>query len=234
VAKDEVVVDRFLAALTDRRFEFTKEEGMFEYLGIKMTRNDSTGTFTLTQTGLIEKIATVTGLTASNGNRVPAAQVALGSDPNGEPMKESWNCALVVGMLLYLSTNTCPDIAYAVSQVAQFTSNPKQSHATPVKMIVRYLVSTKLFGTIMRPYCFDLDLYVDADFVSLFRREPDENPDSLWSRTGLILLFCGLPHALEVLPTNRDLHVDPGSQVLGSLECTQDPTPSQADHHRGP
>jgi hypothetical protein len=168
VAKDEAVVDRFLAALTDRGFEFTKEEGLFEYLGIKMTRNDSTGTFTLTQTGLIEKIATVTGLTASNGNQVPAAQVALGSDPDGEPMKESWNYASVVGMLLYLSTNTRPDIAYAVSQVARFTSNPKQSHATAVKMIVRYLVSTKLFGTIMRPYGFDLDLYVDADFVSLF------------------------------------------------------------------
>jgi hypothetical protein len=45
----------------------------------------------------------------------------------------------------------------------------------------------------MRPYSFDLDLYVDADFVSLFRREPDVNPDSAWSQTGLILLFCGCP-----------------------------------------
>jgi hypothetical protein len=120
VAKDEAVVDQFLA-LTNRGFEFTKEEGLFEYLGIKMTRNDSTSTFTLTQMGLIEKIAMVTGLTASNGNRVPAAQVALGSDPDGEPMKEGWNYASVVSMLLYLSTNTHPNIAYAVSQVARFT-----------------------------------------------------------------------------------------------------------------
>jgi hypothetical protein len=74
VAKDEAVVDQFLA-LTNHGFEFTKEEGLFEYLGIKMTRNDSTSTFTLTQMGLIEKIAMVTGLTASNGNRVPALKL---------------------------------------------------------------------------------------------------------------------------------------------------------------
>jgi hypothetical protein len=45
----------------------------------------------------------------------------------------------------------------------------------------------------MRPYGFNLDLYVDAGVVSLFRREPDENLDSFWSQTGLILLFCGCP-----------------------------------------
>jgi hypothetical protein len=67
VAKDEAVVVPFLAALTDRGFEFTKEEGLFEYLGIKMMRNDSAHMFTLTQMGLIKKIAMVTGLTASNG-----------------------------------------------------------------------------------------------------------------------------------------------------------------------
>ena len=40
-------------------------------------------------------------------------------------------------MSLSLSTNTRPDIALTVSQVAQFTSNPKQSHASAVKMIIR-------------------------------------------------------------------------------------------------
>jgi hypothetical protein len=183
-----------------------------------MTRNDSTSRFTLTQTGLIEKIATITGLTASNGNRVPAAQVTLGSDPNGEPMKESWNYTLVAGMLLFLSMNTHPDIAYVVSQVAQFTSNP---HATAVKMIVWYLVSTKLFGTIMRPYSFDLDLYVDADFVSLFRREPDVNPDSAWSQTEISIPtleaeYSAVSNALKtLLPLNQI--------IIESLEAVKIP-----------
>jgi hypothetical protein len=150
----------------------------------------------LTQTGLIEKIAGVTGLAQSNANKLPAPQVALGSDPDGEPIKERWNYASVVGMLLYLSTNTRPDIAYAVSQVARFTSNPKQSHASAVKTIVRYLVATKLFGTVIRPTLsalLTLDLFVDADFVSLYKREPDWLVDSVRSRTGFIIMLCGCP-----------------------------------------
>jgi hypothetical protein len=136
VAQDEAAVSKFLANLKGRGFEYTKEEGLIEYLGIKLTRDDSAGTFTLTQTGLIEKIAGITGLTQSNANKLPAPQVTLGSDSDGEPIKEKWSYASVVGMLLYLSTNTCPDIAYAVSQVVRFTSNPKQSHASAVKTIV--------------------------------------------------------------------------------------------------
>jgi hypothetical protein len=83
------------------------------------------GTFTLTQTGLIEKIAGITGLTHSSANKLPAPQVALGSDPDGEPIKEKWNFASVVSMLLYLSANTRPDIAYAVSQVALLHFEPQ-------------------------------------------------------------------------------------------------------------
>ena len=36
--------------------------------------------------------------------------------------------------------NTRPDIAFAVSQVAWFNSNPEQSHASAVKMIISYLL----------------------------------------------------------------------------------------------
>jgi hypothetical protein len=179
VAKNEAAVERFLSALRARSFEFTKEEGLFEYLGIKLERNDEKKTFTLTQTGLIEKIAAVTGLENCNHNRVPTTQLALGSDPDGKPMNEKWSYSSVVGMLLYLSTNTRPDIAFGVSQVARFTSNPKQSHATAVKMIVRYLVATKLFGMITRSLC---------------RRRLCE---SVQTGTGLARSFCSFSNRLH-------------------------------------
>jgi hypothetical protein len=46
VAKNEAAVERFLSALRGHGFEFTKEEGLFEYLGIKLKRNDEKKTFT--------------------------------------------------------------------------------------------------------------------------------------------------------------------------------------------
>jgi hypothetical protein len=109
-------------------------------------------------------------------------------------MNESWSYPSIVGMLLYLSINTRPDIAFAVSQVARFNANPKQSHATAIKTIVRYLRNTRHLGTVMKPTgTFSLDLYVDADFAGLHRREPDEESNAVRSRTGFIILLSGCP-----------------------------------------
>ena len=48
-----------------------------------------------------------------------------------------------VGQLLYLSTTrTRPDIAYAVGNVARFSSKPYQQHRIAVKRIMRYLNGT--------------------------------------------------------------------------------------------
>ena len=102
----------------------------------------------MTQPGLIKKAVEATGMTLCNPNKTPTSQTALGSDPEGPPIKENWKYPSVVGILLYLSINTTPDIAFAVSQVAQFTSNPKQSRASAVKMIIWYLSATSDQGII--------------------------------------------------------------------------------------
>ncbi len=51
-----------------------------------------------------------------------------------------------VGHVLYLSTKTRHDIAYAVSQVARFSAEPQEKHWTAVKRIMRYLGDTRGMG----------------------------------------------------------------------------------------
>ena len=98
----------------------------------------------MTAPALIKKIMEATGMVDCNRSPTPAApKQPLGKDPDGEPMTDTWNYHSVVGMLLYLLTNSRPDISYAVSQVCQFTHDPKQSHAVAVKQIVRCLAGTK-------------------------------------------------------------------------------------------
>ena len=53
-------------------------------------------------------------------------------------------------MLIYLSTNTCPDITFAVSQVARYSNSPRQSHASAMKKILRYLQGTSDLGVTMQ------------------------------------------------------------------------------------
>ena len=190
--RSESDYNKLIIDLRKLKFELTEEGSFSKFLGINFERKNNQ--VTMTQTGLIDRIAEATGLTNSNPNQTPTHQEALGKDPEGIPMSDTWSYRSVVGMLLYLSTNTRPDIAYAVSQVARFSNNPKQSHAVAVKVIVRYLVGTRLKGTVVTATGeLDIKLYVDADFAGLFKKEVESDPDSARSRTGYILLLGGFP-----------------------------------------
>jgi hypothetical protein len=190
--KNKSEFTKLLKDLRDLGFELTEEGSFTKFLGIKFHRTDTT--ITMSQQGLIDRIVETTGMNDCNPNWTPTTQESLGHDPDGIAMTDSWNYRSVIGMLLYLSTNTRPDIAFAVSQAARFSNNPKQSHATAVKTIVRYLFRTRDQGTIVTmTNKLDIKLYVDADFAGLYKKEKDSDPNSARSRTGYILILGGFP-----------------------------------------
>ena len=121
-------IDAFVNRLKSKGFELTKECDFSAYLGIKFQRNLKNNTITMTQPGLVKKVIEATGMELCSANKTPTSHSALGLDHEGSPIKEAWKYSSVLGMLLYLSMNTRPEIAFAVSQVAQLNSNPKQSH----------------------------------------------------------------------------------------------------------
>jgi hypothetical protein len=185
-------IDQFIERLRAKGFELSKDVDFSEYLGIKFEKCN--GKIEMTQPGLIKKILKATGMEDCNPNYTPTASTTLASDPEGEPMKENWGYSSIVGMLLYLSTNTRPDITFAVSQVARFSSNPKQSHAKAVKIIVRYLAGTINKGIIFSPTTeLRLDAWSDSDFAGLHGLEHQDNPTSSKSRTGYIVFFGNCP-----------------------------------------
>ena len=148
-APNEGVINTLISSLRKKGFELTLEGSFTEYLGIQYEQCKD-GSIHMTQSGLIQKLLNAAGMTECNPNRTPTTREALGSDPEGKPMEDSWNYRSIIGMLLYLTTNTRPDIAFAVSQVARFSHNPKNSHASAVKTILRYLAGTKDKGVIYK------------------------------------------------------------------------------------
>jgi hypothetical protein len=129
-----------------------------------------------------------------NGCDTPAATSPIHADQYGPVFNESCQYDSVIGMMMYLANNTRPNIASAVHQAARFIHHPRQSHTISVKKIAWYLKQTKLEGMFISPQdSLRVDCYVDADFVGLFTVEDRQDPVSVNSRTGYVILFKGAP-----------------------------------------
>ena len=192
--RDPKLIKHFVTELRKMGFELEVEGDFSAFLGVAIERRDD-GAIHMHQKGLIQKVLEATGMVDCNPNWTPASQAALGSDPDGPLWPNTpWKYSSIVGMLLYLSTNTRPDITFAVSQVGRFNKEPRVSHAKAVKMIIRYLKRTSDKGIIIR-FSGKLELvcYADADFAGLFGREVPRNPDSARSRGGYIIILGGIP-----------------------------------------
>ncbi len=189
---NEKCMDDMIEAI-DKVLTLTVEsKDVSAFLGIQFTRRGDT--IELTQKGLINRVIEATDMADCNSCDTPAEHKPLGKDLSGAAFAESWNYASVVGMLLYLSSNSRPDIAFAVHQCARFTHSPKQSHAKAIKRIVRYLKGTADRGLIMRPTKeLKIDCFVDADFAGLWGAEDPDDPISVKSRTGYILTLGNCP-----------------------------------------
>ena len=77
---------------------------------------------------------------------------------------QEYQCAM--GKLLYLSTRTCPEIAFAVSSVARYTAQPTEEHWEAIKHLFRYLVDTINYGIIYTKSCDSVECtgFTDADW----------------------------------------------------------------------
>ena len=122
-------------------FELKCLGNVTNYLGIEVARNEK-GCFAISQTKYIQKIAAEFGLENSKGSKYP---LAPGYHSLEDPtMLESNNdYRKLIGMLLYISTNTRLDISAAVGILAQRVSKPRTLDYEEALRIVKYLVATK-------------------------------------------------------------------------------------------
>jgi hypothetical protein len=92
----------------------------------------------------------------------------------------------IIGLLLYLMIGTRPDIAFAVTKLAQFSANPSQEHFERAKYICRYLIGTKNYSLVFKHVPGKgLAAYMDSDWAS--------DPITRWSVTGYFFQLAGGP-----------------------------------------
>ncbi len=122
------------------------------FLGLTIKRNRQQRMLSLSQPDFIEDLVTKLKMESCHPNVIPAEPGLPLSRAMAPQTKEEESSMKdvpyqnAVGALLYLSTTTRPDIAYAVSKVARFNQNPGKQHWIAVKRIIRYLAETKDYG----------------------------------------------------------------------------------------
>ncbi|KMQ88472.1 retrovirus-related gag-pol polyprotein [Lasius niger] len=72
----------------------------------------------------------------------------------------------LIGMLMYLSVCTRPDIAYTVSYLGQFNCCYNETHWKSAKRVLRYLKGTSKVGLCFKRADKDLIGYADADWAN--------------------------------------------------------------------
>jgi hypothetical protein len=90
----------------------------------------------------------------------------------------------VIGSLLYLTLGTRPDIAFAVTKLAQFAARPSQEHLNKALYICRYLVGTK-------NYCLTYDGGSGQGLIACTDSDWASDHSSRKSQTGYFLKLAG-------------------------------------------
>ena len=72
----------------------------------------------------------------------------------------------VIGSLMYLMNATRPNIAYSVSRLSRYTSNPGKDHWEALVRVLRYLKYTITYGLHYTKYQPVLEGYSDANWIS--------------------------------------------------------------------
>lgn len=133
-------IDDLYSSLS-KNFELKNLGDAKQYLGINITRNEG-GHFAIDQVNYIEKIIQEAGLQEAKSSRFPL-DLGYYKNEDDQRLKSNDFYRKLIGMLLYLSTNTRPDIAASVSILSQKVSHPSKYDLNEVKRLIRYLKGSK-------------------------------------------------------------------------------------------
>jgi hypothetical protein len=114
------------------------------YIGMQIEQ-DTDGLFLMHQRSYIEKKLNEFNLSDGKPSKIPldTGYQKQQNSSSSEDMENKEVYRRAIGSLLYLATNTRPDIAVSTSILARKVENPTQTDWGEVKRVFKYLISTK-------------------------------------------------------------------------------------------
>jgi hypothetical protein len=147
-----------------RKFEVKDFGKLRHFLGMKVVQDEVSGDVWVGQSAYVGKVLERFGMQEAKSIATPvdtSAKLVRATEDDEAFDRAVYQSA--VGSLLYLSTGTRPDIAFAVGNAARFSANPTKRHWTGIKRILRCLKGTSDLGSIqfILEQCEELIGYAD-------------------------------------------------------------------------
>jgi hypothetical protein len=133
-------------------------------LNIKLIKGENGGV-TLSQTHYVEKMLSRFGYNNSKPATTPY-DASLVLRKNLRIMVDQLRYSQSIDSLMYLASATRLDIAYVVSKLSWFVSNPGSEHWCALGRVLRYLVGTMNYGIHYSGDPKVLEGYSDANWIS--------------------------------------------------------------------
>lgn len=124
-----------------KSFELKDLGSIRHFLGIDVTR-DEAGNFQMSQQAYIQKIIDAAGQHDAKISKYPL-DLGYFKIEDDERLDSNEEYRKLIGMLLFLTTNSRPDIAATVSILSQKVIAPTRKDLCEVKRLVKYLKGTK-------------------------------------------------------------------------------------------
>ena len=177
-------INKIKAALS-KRYDMNDLGETRTFLGLRIRRNRKQRTIMIDQSRYIGEVLDRFGMSDCNPARTPLPSgIILEKNKGLADEKFRSHYQQLIGSLMYAMIGTRPDIAYAVTRLAQFSSNPSQDHLKAAKHVLRYLRQTQFFTI-----CYDgndtdtLWGYSDSDW--------GEDRDDRKSTSGYVFYLAG-------------------------------------------
>jgi hypothetical protein len=169
-----------------------------DFLGVKIDRDMTTGTITMSQPHLITAILKDLGLTSSSNSRALPAMTdkILHRFTDSAPHNEHWDYRSVIGKLNYLEKSTRPDIAYAVHQCTRFSASLKieRIHRPSSLSVDTYRGPLTKKEITFTPSDTSFQCFCDTGFAGDFVKSiAEEDVSTARSCTGYVLKYAGCP-----------------------------------------
>lgn len=160
-------------------------------LGMNIVRNRKKSMLILNQASHVEKVLSKFSMSNSKPVKIPlAAHFQLSKTQSPKTTSEisamkNVSYSSAVGSVMYLMVSTRPDIAFTISCLSRYMSDPGPPHWEAMKWLLRYLLCTVNTGICFTKCTKGVSLcgYVDANYAA--------DRDSRKSTISYIFTLCG-------------------------------------------